>query len=189
MKKTLALEKVTMNSLVLCPYMVLVADENDVNILTISYVGVLSEKPPMIGIAVRPGRYSHGLLEKSGEFTLNLPSQEMLSDMDYCGTFSGKTVDKIFTRKMELESSIYVKTPILEKSPISLECKINRILHLSKEGASHDYFIADVLAAHKAEGFSLEKSELVVTTNFDYRLVEKTLGKAFSVWKKKKGGG
>lgn len=186
-KEAIKLANVTMQSLVLCPFLVVVEDKSHktgANVIAISYAGVLSEKPPIIGIAVRPGRYSHGLLKKNREFTLNLPTPELLKDLDYCGTFSGKKIDKVLVRSLKLESAVQIKAPMIKNSPINLECRITRIMHLSKKGSSHDYFIADVLRAHRLKDFSLEEAELIVTTNYDYRLVSNHLGRAFKIWRK-----
>jgi flavin reductase (DIM6/NTAB) family NADH-FMN oxidoreductase RutF len=186
-KEKISSGKITMQSFVLCPFLVVVADESQktgTNVMVVSYVGVLSEKPPIIGIAVRPERHSHKLLKKNREFTLNLPTPDLLKDLDYCGTFSGKKIDKVLVRSLRLESADKIKAPMIKNSPISLECRITRVMHLSKKGSSHDYFIADVLRAHRMRGFSLEKADLVATTNFDYRLVGSNLGKAFKIWRK-----
>ena len=47
------------------------------NCLTVAWAGTLSSNPPMIGIGVRPERYSRGLIESSGVFTVNMPSADM----------------------------------------------------------------------------------------------------------------
>ena len=36
------------------------------NCLTVAWAGTLSSNPPMVGIGVRPERYSRGLIESSG---------------------------------------------------------------------------------------------------------------------------
>lgn len=186
-KETIKLANVTMQALVLCPFLVVIEDDSHrtgANVLVVSYAGVLSEKPPIMGIAVRPERYSHGLLRKNREFTLNLPTLNLLQDLDYCGKFSGKKIDKVLVRSLELESSVKVRAPMIKNSPINLECRITRVMHLSKKGSSHDYFIADVLRMHRLKDFSLEEADLIVTTNYDYRLVGNNLGRAFKIWRK-----
>jgi flavin reductase (DIM6/NTAB) family NADH-FMN oxidoreductase RutF len=180
----------TMQTFVLCPTLVVVPDESKVsgvNILTVSYVGVLSEKPPIVNISVRPKRYSHGLLVKAREFTLNIVLEKMLPDLDFCGTFSGRDRDKVTERKIELISSEKIKTPRIRKSPISLECKVRDILFLSREGASHDCFVSDVAAFHRDQEFSIEDNPGLATTNYSYREVGKVLGRAYQTWGKSRG--
>ena len=54
------------------------------NCLTVAWAGTLSSNPPMVGIGVRPERYSRGLIESSGEFTVNMPTAAMAESVDYC---------------------------------------------------------------------------------------------------------
>ena len=64
------------------------------NIITIAWAGVVCSQPPMVGIAIRPSRYSHQLISRSQELVVNIPSADHLSRVDYCGMVSGRDVDK-----------------------------------------------------------------------------------------------
>ncbi|MDO9231125.1 MAG: flavin reductase family protein [bacterium] len=190
-KEKISLKFSTMQSFVLCPFMVVVLDKtkkSGSNIITVSYTGVLSECPPIIGLAIRPSRYSHQLIREAGEFSLNLPSVSLLEDLDFCGKYSGKKYDKVLLRNIKLEPSEVIRSPIITEAPINLECKIRDILYLSKNGSSHDYFIADIVVFHRAIDFIIEKSQSLITANYDYLQLGKNLGKAFNVCKRKKGG-
>jgi len=59
------------------------------NIITLAWVGVVNSEPPMIGISIRPERFSHGCVRRSKEFVVNLPSEEMVRKVDACGVLSG----------------------------------------------------------------------------------------------------
>lgn len=181
-KERFDLRHVGMEAFILTPFFVVVKDDSKksgVNVITVSYVSVASEHPPIIGLAIRPGRHSFSLLEKHWEFTLNLPTVAMLADLDFCGSHSGKKFDKVAERKLELEPAQKITTPIIAACPINLECEVRDISHLK---ASHEFVLADVAAFHRAVGFKIEDHQGVVTTNYDYRSVGKTLGRAFKVW-------
>jgi flavin reductase (DIM6/NTAB) family NADH-FMN oxidoreductase RutF len=187
-KKEMTANKITMQSLVLCPMLVVTKDPkhaSGVNIATISYVSVISELPAMIGLAVRPTRDTHRLLTTTGEFTLNLPAPDMLKALDFCGSRSGRQIDKASVLELALEDADKISTPRLENSPLVLECKVIKSLdHSRSRQATHDFFMADVLGAYHREDFRLDRQPSIVTTNFNYRLVETTLGQAFRVWKR-----
>ncbi|MFH1367302.1 MAG: flavin reductase [Patescibacteria group bacterium] len=186
MKEQMDLAQATMRSFILCPFFVVTSDTSclhGANVSTISYVGVLSEQPPIIGLAVRPECHTHALILENKLFTLNLPSQKLLADMDFCGTFSGKTHGKIFLRKLEMEKIGPKELPAIKNSPLALTCSLKTTLFLSRNGASHDYFIADILSAHAEEGFRIEEHRAIVTANRDYRLVAESLGQAFHLWR------
>ena len=65
------------------------------NITTISWYAVLSQNPPLIGIALTPSSFSYPLIRESGEFNLHIPTLEILNKVHYCGVTSGHDTDKI----------------------------------------------------------------------------------------------
>ena len=50
------------------------------NIITIAWTGILCSNPPQVGIGVRPDRYSHGLIQETGEFVVNVPGAELFDE-------------------------------------------------------------------------------------------------------------
>jgi flavin reductase (DIM6/NTAB) family NADH-FMN oxidoreductase RutF len=64
--------------------LVAVNDESgDSNLITLAWVGMACSEPEHITIGVRPQRYSHGLLKAAGEFTLNIPSADLVERVDF----------------------------------------------------------------------------------------------------------
>ena len=81
--------------------MVSVADkEHRPNILTIAWAGTVNTNPPMVSISVRPERYSYHMIEETGEFVINLTTEELVKACDYCGVTSGRDVDKFKEMKL-----------------------------------------------------------------------------------------
>ena len=75
--------------------MVSVADQNHrPNIITVAWAGTVCTNPPMVSISVRPSRYSYEIIEKTGEFVINLTNEKLAKACDYCGVVSGRDVDK-----------------------------------------------------------------------------------------------
>ena len=64
------------------------------NLITLAYVGKVCMTPPVIAIGIRESRHSFHLLEEHGEFVINYPSKDQIREMDYCGTRSGKDINK-----------------------------------------------------------------------------------------------
>ena len=64
------------------------------NVLTIAWTGIINSEPPITYVSVRKSRYSHQLIEKSGEFVINLVNEELARSADYCGVKSGRNEDK-----------------------------------------------------------------------------------------------
>ena len=80
---------------------------------------------PIFTTFVRTGRYTHQMLEKSGEFTVNIPVEDKATDIiRYCGTKSGRDVDKVKELGLTLVESDEVGAPGIKELPLTLECRI-----------------------------------------------------------------
>ena len=71
------------------PVLVTCANGGTVNAFTVAWTGTLNTQPPITYISVRPERYSYGLIKSSGEFVINLTTEELARATDYCGVRSG----------------------------------------------------------------------------------------------------
>ena len=68
--------------------------EGKTNIITIAWVGTICTNPAMLYISVRPERYSYDMIRESGEFVVNLTTEDLVKETDYCGVKSGRDCDK-----------------------------------------------------------------------------------------------
>ena len=64
------------------------------NVLSIAWHTPLCHNPPMLGISIDHRRYSHNLIDHSGEFVINVVSQAFLPAIELCGNQSGQSMDK-----------------------------------------------------------------------------------------------
>lgn len=170
--------------------MVSMADKNGkTNIITIAWAGTVCTNPPMVSISVRPERYSYPILKETGEFVINLTTKELAFVTDYCGVKSGRDVDKFKEMKLTPLKAKEVKAPLIQESPVNLECRVREILPLG----SHHMFLADVAAVHADEKymdekhkFHLEKAEPIVYSHGAYLACGEQIG-TFGYSVKKKG--
>ena len=114
------------------------------NIITLAWAGVVCSEPPQIGIAIRPGRYSHPIIEKTGQFVVAVPSEKVLHAVDFCGSVSGRDVDKFEKTGLTPTSATRVSPPLIAECPVNMECEVRHKVSLG----SHDLFIGEVLAVH-----------------------------------------
>lgn len=172
--------------------MVSVADkEGNANIITVAWTGTVCTNPPMLSISVRPNRFSHHMIEETGEFVVNLTTRELAYATDYCGVKSGRDVDKWKEMKLTPVMSDMVKAPCIKESPVNIECRVTEI----KKLGSHDMFIAEVAAVHVDDAymdgngaFHLAQSKPVVYCHGEYFDLGKKLGKfGYSVKKRLDG--
>jgi flavin reductase (DIM6/NTAB) family NADH-FMN oxidoreductase RutF len=128
---------------------VLVSCSNDGkdNIITLAWVGTVCSVPPLISISIRPPRYSHELISLSREFVINIPDETMAAVCDYCGTNSGRNVDKFKDMGLHKEKCLSVSAPLIKECPVNIECKVKEIIHLG----THDMFIGEVVRVNADE--------------------------------------
>jgi len=159
------------------------------NILTIAWTGIINTTPPKTYISVRPERYSYDIIEKMGEFVINLATKDMVRAVDFCGVKSGRDVDKFKLCSLDAQRCESVLCPQIKQSPLSLECKVFDKIELG----THHMFLADIVAVNVDEDlldkngrFCLEKAGLIAYVHGDYFELGKHLGDfGFSVRKKK----
>ena len=160
------------------------------NILTVAWAGTVCTNPPMVSISIRPERYSYHMIKETGEFVINLTTEDLSYATDYCGVKSGRDVDKFDALKLTRLPSRQVKAPGIAEAPVNIECKVKQILELG----SHHMFLADVVAvtvdedymdAHKS--FHLSDAKPIVYSHGGYYGLGKQVGSfGYSVMKKKK---
>ena len=119
------------------------------NLLTIAWAGTICSDPPMVSISVRPERYSYHMIEETGEFVVNLTTENLAFATDYCGVKSGKDVDKWKECGLHKIPGEKVSVPMVEESPVNLECRVVE----KKELGSHHMFLAEVAAVHVDERY------------------------------------
>ncbi|MGN0339498.1 MAG: flavin reductase family protein [Lachnospira sp.] len=160
------------------------------NIITVAWAGTICSDPVMLSVSIRKERHSHGIISETGEFVVNLTTEELCYATDYCGVKSGRDVDKFMEMHLTAEKASKVKVPLIGESPVNLECKVVDV----KELGSHDMFIAQVVAVHVDEKYlddkgrlDLGKANLITYSHGEYFGLGKKLGKfGYSVEKKNK---
>jgi len=116
------------------------------NLITVAWSGIACGDPPMVSIAVRPTRFSHGLIQASGVFVVNIPSATMARAVDLCGQVSGRDEDKFALAGLTPVPGSEVSAPIVAECPVALEC---RVRHTYRAG-SHDLFVGEIVAVQAA---------------------------------------
>lgn len=114
------------------------------NIITLAWCGMVCSEPPQLSISIRPHRYSHQLIKETGEFVVNIPSAELVKQVDGAGVVSGKTVDKFKEFNFTPVAASAVKPPLIKECPVNIECKVKE----SHVLGTHEVFIGEIAAVH-----------------------------------------
>lgn len=126
------------------------------NIITIAWTGTVCTEPPMVYISLRKTRYSHAVIQETGEFVINLTTKQLVRAADFCGVRSGRDVDKFAETGLTPCSSMAVSCPGIAQSPVNIECRVESIQKLG----SHDMFLARVVNVGVDESLLDEKGSL-----------------------------
>lgn len=146
----------TINNLLRYPTPVVMVSLSDFvsvdNIITIAWTGIVCSSPPCISISIKPNRYSHDIIKQTGVFGINIPSFNMLSQTDICGTISGRDQNKFelcnFTKFFGSET----KVPLIEECAVNYECKVVNSIKIG----SHTMFIGQLLSKYHMEDTNLD---------------------------------
>ena len=159
-------------------------------IITVAWTGTVCSDPAMVYISVRESRHSYDIIRESGEFVINLTTEELARATDVCGVKSGRDIDKFKEMNLTPVPSKYVSAPSIAESPVNIECRVKQIIPLG----THDMFLAEVLGVtadmdymDEDGHFDLSASRPLVYSHGGYYAQGRKLGKfGFSVEKKKK---
>ncbi len=103
-----------------------VKNEDKLNTMTIGWgnVGVVWGLP-IFTVLVRHSRYTHKLIENTDQFTVSVPfAKKMKRETDYCGTKSGRDVNKFKELDLDLIDGIKLDTPFIKGNDVHYECEI-----------------------------------------------------------------
>ncbi len=160
------------------------------NAMTAAWTGTVNTSPPKLYVSIRRERYSYDIISQTGEFVINLVTRELTAAADYLGVRSGRNEDKLARLGLGVSKCQKVTAPMLDKSPVSIECRVDRVIPLG----SHDMFIADIVAVNvnpelidENGRLCLEKAGLIAYCHGQYYSLGQRIGSfGFSVRKKTK---
>lgn len=118
------------------------------NPMTIGWgtIGIIWSRPLFV-VLVRPSRFTFGLMEECGEFSVNVPDESLADQVEICGSKSGRDVDKIRECGFTLGKSGSISVPFLKECPIHYEC---RIVH--KNDVSNANLADEIVRTHYGAG-------------------------------------
>lgn len=99
---------------------------DDVNTMTIGWAtfGIIWNKPILM-VMVRKSRHTFDIIEKGDSFTVSVPvNLNLKKALAYCGTYSGRDVDKFKEMSLTLKKAKSVESPIIKECNYQYECKI-----------------------------------------------------------------
>ncbi|HON59006.1 MAG TPA: flavin reductase family protein [Smithella sp.] len=164
-------------------------EKNRADVATVAWGGVCSSQPPAVAVSLRKSRYTYDNILRRRAFTVNVPSARQVKIADYCGIYSGKTVDKFDAAKITAVKAEHVDAPYIGEFAMILECAL--ITH--HEIGIHTHFIGEILDVKVDEAMlgedglpDMDKIQPIIYApeKRAYYGAGKYLGEAFHIGKK-----
>lgn len=112
------------------------------NIATFAWITSVSFDPEMIAICLSSKRYTYECIKYSREFVINLPTVGILKEVWFCGTHSGRDVDKFKETGLTPINSKQLNAPRVKECIAHLECRLTK----SSEIGDHIALVGKVVA-------------------------------------------
>ena len=165
--------------------------EGKANFSTYAWAGIICGNPPMVAIGMQHHRHTLRGIRQNLAFSVNIPSEDMVKETDYCGLVSGADTDKAADCGFKVFYGGLDTAPLIEQCPVNLECKVVHLLSLG----SHMGVIGQITAAHVSDDCltggkpDITKIRPLVYSRGEkarYNAVGKVVGEAFSCGKELK---
>ncbi|HYI16988.1 MAG TPA: flavin reductase family protein [Thermomicrobiales bacterium] len=112
------------------------------NVMTAAWMMPVSLDPPLLAVAIHPGRLTHEYVSKSEFFALNIPTADLLGAVHSCGMLTGREGDKFEAAGLTPVDATQLELPLIDECVAHIECGVVSRTALG----DHDLFIAQPLA-------------------------------------------
>ena len=113
------------------------------NFLTVAHVGIMNHaQPAYISVGLGKMHYTNAGIKENRTFSVNIPSEDMVVETDFCGIVSGKKADK--STLFELFTGELKTAPMITKCPVNIECRLYDIIDFP----THDVFIGEIVTSY-----------------------------------------
>lgn len=149
---------------------------------TVAWTGVAASVPPTITVALQHHRHSLKGIRQNMAFSVNIPSADLVKELDYCGLVSGASADKTRDCGYNLFYGKLENAPFIEQCPINHACEVVQITNLG----SHELIIGKIVETHISEDCLVDgrpdagKVKPVLYAGRGYFMLGEHIGDAFS---------
>jgi flavin reductase (DIM6/NTAB) family NADH-FMN oxidoreductase RutF len=158
------------------------------NFAPYAWCGITGGEPPTISVGIRHQRHTLKGIYQNRTFSVNVPSTDLLKEVDYCGLTSGATTDKVKDCGFTIFYGTLPNAPLIEQCPVNLECEVSHLLNLG----THVLVIGKIVQTHVSEDCLTEgQPDIMKIRPFvysrgptaRYNAVGKVLGQAYDIGK------
>jgi flavin reductase (DIM6/NTAB) family NADH-FMN oxidoreductase RutF len=119
--------------------------QGKVNFMALDWLTRVNADPAMLGICVGKGHASNLAIRETNQFSVNVPTVDMVEVTDYCGIASGKRDDK--SKLFEVFYGELKAAPLITACPLNIECAVVQTVELP----TNTFFIAEIVTIFSEE--------------------------------------
>ena len=158
------------------------------NVMTAAWGGICCSRPPCVAVSLRKATYTYSNIMEYKAFTISIPSEKYVREVDYVGIVSGREGDKFSAAGLTPVKGDLVHAPYVKEFPLVLECSVLQTLEIGL----HTQFVGEIVDVKADEDALGEKGMpdiekvrpfLYAPVGHGYYGIGKYLGKAFSIGK------
>jgi flavin reductase (DIM6/NTAB) family NADH-FMN oxidoreductase RutF len=121
--------------------------QGKVNFMALDWLTRANYEPAMLGICVGRGHASNKAIRETGQFSINVPTVDMIEIVDYCGIASANRDDK--SKLFDVFYGELEAAPMITACPLNIECKLVQTVDLP----SNTFFIAEIVTIFSEERY------------------------------------
>ena len=118
-----------------------------VNFMALDWLTRANYDPPMLGICVGRGHASNEAIRETGQFSVNVPTVDMIEVVDYCGIATAARDDK--SKLFDIFYGELEAAPLIAACPLNIECMVLQTVDLP----SNTFFIAEIVTIFTEEQY------------------------------------
>jgi len=122
------------------------------NVTEVGDVGIMGIKPPYVFVSLGEKSHSKLGITQTGQFSLNFPNSDLMAKADFCGTATGRKVDKASLFNLFSDPEGLPDLPLIEDCPVNLACEV--VEHVTLE--HRNIFIGKVIQTYVNEDCFVE---------------------------------
>jgi flavin reductase (DIM6/NTAB) family NADH-FMN oxidoreductase RutF len=121
------------------------------NVAPFSYFNAITNRPPLVGVSInrRAGEPKDTLrnIQETGDFVVNVVNEALLERAVRASGDWPKDVDEFDLTGLTPVKSDLVRSPRVGESPVSLECRLHRVIELGDAF----FTVGEIVLAHVAD--------------------------------------
>jgi flavin reductase (DIM6/NTAB) family NADH-FMN oxidoreductase RutF len=120
------------------------------NFEAIAWINIVDYNPYLLSISSERSHHTNKGIRENREFSVNIPSADMVAVTDYCGTHSGDTVDK--SKVFNVFYGELRNAPMINECPINVECRLVRTMEL----LHGELFVGEIVGVYMEDRYLVD---------------------------------